>query len=88
MKSSMLENQTVKKGIKFAIFGMVALFFGIDAIMLHRHSYFSETGLYSLDGHVFFYVGLGFIGTLFLAIIATLLRLIFGVKDTYYNDDF
>ena len=90
MKSpSFFERKSVQNWCWRLLILAVLILFGVDALMLHRHSYFSEHGgITAIDGHSLFYVGIGLVGVIILAAVATMLHRIFSVEDTYYTHDF
>lgn len=68
----------------------ILLAFGILLIFLdfflHRHSYFSDSGLTSIDGSFGFFAWMPFLGCFVLLILSILFKSMFHVNEDYYND--
>jgi len=79
----------VRKWCWRLLIGLATISFVLDAALLKRYSYFSDNGgIQSMDGSVFFYVGMGLLGCLLLIGLAKGMYWALGVEETYYHDDF
>ena len=59
-----------------------------DIFLLHRHSHFAKSGLFSMDGFNGFYAILSLVGSWLLFRVSKIIYSIFSVEEDYYNDDF
>lgn len=77
-----------KKQFKNSIIFFCIIVILVDIFLLHRHSHFADSGLYSIDGMNAFFGILSFVGTLIIFFVANLIFKLFSVSEDYYNDDF
>jgi hypothetical protein len=86
---SFFERQSVKKWSWRLLIGSLTVLFCIDVFVLDRYSKFSKHGgIQSIDGSVFFYVGIAFFGALFLGLVAKILHKLLSAEETYYTNDY
>jgi hypothetical protein len=68
---------------------MVAvLVFSLDGLMVHRHSHFAESGVYSMDAFPVFYGVLAIVVSFVTWGLSRAIGRVIRQKETYYDHDF